>query len=458
MKKLWQAYRNSILKACSGTEQQNDGTLSYWQNLLFANTMIFILPFSIIAMLPAFYLNLTVDITTILFTDLSAIGFLLVLSFGKGIDVKKRKLTFTILSFVFAWFLLLMIDNPAPGSIYLFAATIFAMLMYEVRYAYYWCHITVLIYLLTALLPSLSINGIRTYEEMQIIEWVAVVSNVVFLSYLSAGLLPRLLSGIQQYIVRQNELQQELQLREADLREASEKLQFKNQELQDFVYIASHDLQEPLRMVSSFMGLLEKKHKAELPEKAHAYIHFAVDGANRMRKMLNDLLQYSRAGNMAEEKSWIKLDLEMAHFRQLFASDQKHELSWDPLPVIYGPKTPILQLFQNLISNGFKYGPETGVKKVHIGFEQNGHLQFTISDNGIGIAAEDQEAIFQLFKRVPTLQNVAGSGIGLAICKKIVGQLDGSLHLSSEIGKGSSFCVRLPKQTPHHDPHSNFVG
>lgn len=149
---------------------------------------------------------------------------------------------------------------------------------------------------------------------------------------------------------------------------------------------------------------------------------------------------------MDEAADWINMDVEMNHFRQLFATEPDHELSWDPMPLLYFPRTALLQICQNLISNGFKYGKSVGKREVHVGFEADDisiTLQFT--DNGIGIEKEYQSAIFQLFKRLPNQENVQGAGIGLAICKKIIGQLNGSIQITSEFGQGTTMTVYLPK-------------
>ncbi|MET0299365.1 MAG: PAS domain S-box protein, partial [Flavitalea sp.] len=238
----------------------------------------------------------------------------------------------------------------------------------------------------------------------------------------------------------------------ADLNESLKKraseLQASNTELERFAYVASHDLQEPLRMVSSFLQLLEKKLEGTLDETGRKYIAFAVDGAERMKTLIQDLLQYSRIGTSKELV--VNVDLNdvlktVASFYSLAISETDAELHISQMPVIKAEKAQMQQLFQNLVGNAIKYSkPKKPI--VTVGYEEEPeHWLFFVKDQGIGISPKFYEKIFIIFQRLHTKTEYSGTGIGLAICKKIVERHGGTIWVESELELGTTFFVRLPK-------------
>jgi PAS domain S-box-containing protein len=232
------------------------------------------------------------------------------------------------------------------------------------------------------------------------------------------------------------------------LEKRAAELQASNTELERFAYVASHDLQEPLRMVSSFLNLLEKKLAGLLDETTRQYIHFAVDGAERMKKLIQDLLQYSRVGSNKEDFSPTDLNEVLQYVTRLLAEDIKKNqasITVHPMPVIEANKTLISQLFVNLVSNAMKYRNEK-TPEIEIGSTQEpGHWTFYVKDNGIGIDPKFFDKIFIIFQRLHNKNEYSGTGIGLAICKKIVDIHKGKIWLQSEPGKGSTFYFTIPK-------------
>ncbi len=232
-----------------------------------------------------------------------------------------------------------------------------------------------------------------------------------------------------------------------NLEKQAEDLQESNLELERFAYIASHDLQEPLRMVTSFLNLLKKKYNDRLDATADQYIHFAVDGAERMKKLINDLLDYSQVGVNKDDYSEIDLnqlinDVGAPFQDQLISLGA--ELKIGELPNIEGRKVQFIQLFQNLLSNSVKYH-STEPLKIEIGCtKKDTDWEFFISDNGIGIDEKFNEKIFVIFQRLHTRTEYAGTGIGLAICKKIVERHRGKIWVESSLGKGSTFRFTIP--------------
>jgi len=230
---------------------------------------------------------------------------------------------------------------------------------------------------------------------------------------------------------------------EEHLLEKMEELNRSNEELGQFAYIVSHDLQEPLRMVASYTTLLSRRYKGKLDVDADEFIGFAVDGASRMQRLIQDLLAYSRVGSAGKELS--ETSSEDALQRTLFIlrsviEESRAVVTHDPLPVVFADEMQLTQLFQNLIGNAIKF-QRAGIPQVHIAASRSGETQwkFSVKDNGLGIDPKYFERIFGMFQRLHKREEFAGTGIGLAICKKIVDRHGGRISVESEPGHGSTF-------------------
>ncbi len=234
---------------------------------------------------------------------------------------------------------------------------------------------------------------------------------------------------------------------EEALSEKSEELARSNQELEQFAYVASHDLQEPLRMVSSYVQLLARRYKGKLDQDADEFIAFAVDGATRMQRLINDLLLYSRVGTRGKPfeptDSYQALAAALDNL-QLAIQEAGATVTHDPLPAVMADGSQLVQLFQNLIGNAIKFhGSEKPL--VHVGVApQDGGWLFSVRDNGIGIAPENHERIFVIFQRLHSRGEYPGTGIGLAVCKRIVERHGGKIWLESEPCQGAIFYFTLP--------------
>lgn len=233
------------------------------------------------------------------------------------------------------------------------------------------------------------------------------------------------------------------------LRTKVKELAVSNRELEQFAYVASHDLQEPLRMISSFLTQLQRKYDDQLDVKAHQYIHFAVDGAKRMRQIILDLLDFSRVGRGDVENELVNLNEVINEILILFRKnieDTKTLFVISDLPSINVSKASIRQLLQNLVSNAMKYQSPENSPLVEIGFtEQPDYWEFWVKDNGIGISSDYFEKIFIIFQRLHTKDQYSGTGMGLAICRKIVENIGGKLWVESAEGEGSVFYFTIPK-------------
>ena len=235
---------------------------------------------------------------------------------------------------------------------------------------------------------------------------------------------------------------------EQDLRRTAAELERSNKELEEFAYVASHDLQEPLRMITGYLKLIERRYKGRLDQDADEFIAYAVDGATRMQQLIADLLAYSRVGTRGH--ALIPIDLKRPFERaqaDLWTTivETGAKLTHDPLPVVNGDETQLAQLFLNLIGNAIKFRSER-TPEIHVGVKaENDSYLFYVRDNGIGFDQRYAPKMFLVFQRLHTRQKYPGTGIGLAICKKIIDRHGGRIWVESEPGKGSTFYFTLPK-------------
>ena len=249
------------------------------------------------------------------------------------------------------------------------------------------------------------------------------------------------LIGIARDITERREAEVQLQRTMAELERS-------NKELEQFAYIASHDLQEPLRMVSSYTQLLAKRYEGQLDEKTKKYVHYAVDGASRMQSLIIDLLAYSRVGRRGKP-------LEPADSRAILGEALQNlaarieetgaVITNGDLPTVRADASQLVLVFQNLISNAIKFRRE-GVPGIHVSArDKGGEWLFAVKDNGIGIEARHADRVFVIFQRLHTREEYPGTGIGLSVCKRVVERHGGKIWFESEPGNGTTFFFTIPK-------------
>jgi PAS domain S-box-containing protein len=260
---------------------------------------------------------------------------------------------------------------------------------------------------------------------------------------------PIRLIGALQDVTRQKEYEASLRQLNEKLKTRAKELLISNQELEQFAYVASHDLQEPLRMVSSYLKQLEKKYGEHLDDKAKKYLYFAVDGAQRMRQIILDLLEYSRVGKANEEIQSVDINELVSEIELLLRKiirEKKAKIISKNLPVIETYRTPLMQIFSNLIGNSLKYAKDDVAAEIEISCVDLGDKwKFAIKDNGIGIEEEYFNKIFVIFQRLHHKEEYSGTGMGLAIVKKIIETQGGEIWLDSTIGEGTTFYFTIIK-------------
>jgi PAS domain S-box-containing protein len=236
---------------------------------------------------------------------------------------------------------------------------------------------------------------------------------------------------------------------EAALAKKNEELERSNAELQQFAYVASHDLQEPLRMVSSYTQLLARRYKGKLDQDAEDFIGYAVDGANRMHDLINDLLAYSQVGSHAPNFVMTDFNVVLKQTLALLQCsilESAASITGDPLPAVLADTRMMIQLFQNLLSNAIKFHGNLP-PRIHISaYQGETEWLFSVKDQGIGIAEDQFERMFVIFQRGHSRAEYPGTGIGLALCKRIIECHGGRIWVESTLGQGATFWFSLPHQ------------
>lgn len=388
------------------------------------------------------YLAYTEGLTYLVIADIFAIVVLLSVAFVPGINISLRKVLFSAGLYAVTIALLFYLGTFGPGLMYLLAITVFIVLITDQKYGVasvifngFICG--VFGFAMHNQWWGLSLTGTYTIES-----WIAVTVNLIFLGFLAVLLIPKLFSGLQTTIEQQKKFQ-------SDLEESRDRLENKNNELEEFTYAVSHDLKEPLRMVRSFLTLLDKRYSKQIDDRGKKYIYFAVDGADRLGEFIDDLLEYSRVGRIHSSLREVDINSLLESLKTVFESreDFRGSIIMDNnMPVIKAVPVTMKMLFQNLVSNGLKYQPEDGHPVVKISSEDAGtHWKFQVSDNGIGIEEEFREQIFKMFNRLHPNDLYPGTGIGLAICRKIVELHNGRIWVESTVGSGTDFIFTIKK-------------
>lgn len=446
----WQQYRQSVLRRC-GVHDEARKDIHYWRSKLFAENLVVLFPLCFIAVVPGMLYAMYKGSVVVTVLDMIVLITMGMATLMENLSLRWRKIIFLGTTYLASIILLAFIGLQGPGQIYLLASSIFGLLFTNSKYRFGYPILNTVILLGVTLAIHFGYSTPANPEQATATAWLVVVSNTIFLSFLFAVLLSRLVDQLDKRYQAQAQLSQKLSDERNNLQKALNKLEAKSADMEQFAYFASHDLREPLRMVTAFMQQLKTKYSHQLDEKANTYIHFATDGARRMEQLIDDLLQYSRTGRSIHERELVPVNDVITEVMILLRSaiqESGAQMSIEPMPVTHASKTELRLLFQNLISNAIKYQLPGQVPQIHISARQDGpNWLFSVTDNGIGIAAENQDRIFQLFQRLQSRQQYPGSGIGLAICKKIIDMMHGRIWVESVEGEGACFKFTIPAET-----------
>lgn len=286
----------------------------------------------------------------------------------------------------------------------------------------------------------------RLFSVPTLSGWMNLVINLL----LTVTVLNLVLRSLNDALALARQQIEERKQAEEALARQTQELARSNAELEQFAYIASHDLQEPLRMVKRYIQLIERRYGGQLDEDADEFIDFAVDGVERMQELINDLLAYARVSThgkaFAPTDCSTVLDHALANLK-IATEESNAVVTHDDLPTVMGDETQLIRLLQNLIGNAVKFRKKETRPEIHISAERTrDEWTFSVRDNGIGIDSRHFERIFMIFQRLHTREEYAGTGIGLAVCKKIVERHGGHIWVESGSGKGSTFYFTVPDQ------------
>jgi signal transduction histidine kinase len=359
-----------------------------------------------------------------------------------------RKALLVACLYLLAVILLYYLGSFGPGLLYLLGLTVFSSLIFPLPVAMWTLAINTAICLFFAFIVHFHWLSTPLSSAYTLGSWIAVSSNLILLSIVTVAALHLLFSGLEQTIIQEGQLQKQLHQKHQHLEKTLQAMEEKNQELEQFAYIASHDLQEPLQTISSLVERLDKHHKGDLSTQVQLYLSFLSESANRMRDLLTGLLDYSRIGKAGQpEPVNCQLLLEEVLLELNAAIEESRaRIVAQPLPSLKAYPVELKQLLHNLISNAIKFHTQGTPPLVTIqAEEQDQQWLFAVIDNGIGIAEPFQQKIFVIFQRLHVRSRYLGTGVGLAHAKKIVELHGGKLWVESKPDQGSTFYFTIPK-------------
>jgi signal transduction histidine kinase len=446
--RFWKSYKNLVEKNILKDIEVPIRDLSYWRDRLFTNILIYIIPVSLFALLPGVVMSIIGNIPLLALIDVVAVGIFVAIAIYPRFSLYSRKVTLVVLLYGLSIALLIFLGSFGPGLLYLLALTIFVALIFPLNVAIWTIGGNLLVCVAFVFLIHLHLLPENVKKVYSMGSWIAVSSNLIFLSTVIVVSINLLFNGLQKTIYKEAELQNELKTGNIKLEKTLSKIEAKNEELEQFAYIASHDLQEPLKTISSLIDNLNKNYRNKLEGNGVKYLEFLGQSSERMEALIFDLLQYSRIGKeMKPEQVDMNLIIKdvMDDLGKLI-NDSQAIISVERMPVLKGYKVELRQLFLNLISNALKFKKENETPIVKIGVkETNYQYIFSVEDNGIGIEEKFSNKIFIIFQRLHIRSRYPGTGIGLAQCKKIVELHGGKIWVNSELGIGSIFSFTILK-------------
>jgi signal transduction histidine kinase len=446
--KWWIAYKQLVENNTLGSAKDEIRALSYWRDKLFTNIILYLFPISFLALIPGVVMSFIGQIPLLAVFDLMAVLCFAFISFHPTINLSARKIILIICLYLLAIILLIYLGSFGPGLLYLLALTIFIALIFPIYFTLWSVAGNLMICILFSFLIHFRLLDASIVEHYTLGSWIAVSSNLVILSMVTAASIHLLFNGLQATIIKENTLQIQLKQESQSLERMLQKMETKNAELEQFAYIASHDLQEPLTTILSVVNLFDKQYKEKLDVNALTYLGFLSQSSSRMQALITGLLDYSRIGKETEIEI---VDCNQILYQVLSELDEqikknKATIVVEPLPTFYAYRVELKQMFENLLTNALKFRKQEETPQVTVkAREEKDEYVFSVKDNGIGIEKKFTQKIFIIFQQLHAKSKYAGIGIGLAQCKKIAELHGGKIWVESTPSQGSTFYFTVSK-------------
>ncbi|QMU27807.1 sensor histidine kinase [Adhaeribacter radiodurans] len=443
----WLQYRQFTEENLLGKNKPEIEDLAYWRDKVFTNAFVYFLPVSLVALIPGVWVSLKEGLIFLAFVDIVTVLSFVLIAFHPNLSLAIRKILAMAMLYMLAVILLLFLGSFGPGLLYLLTITIFTALIFPVSVAYKSILLNLIICVIFALIIHFKLLNSTLTQLYNTESWIAVSSNLICLNVVCVALLDMLVKGLQKTITQEAYLQMQLKEESIKLEHLVETLKHKNHELEQFAFITSHDLQEPLRTITTVVANLEQQNKGEMDEMTSIYLGFLSQSAVRMRALITGLLEYSHLGKnkLLEKVDCNTILQECLTDLSTYIQENQATITSSSLPELQAYGLELKLLFQNLISNAIKFRQKNISPQIRITAEQdNNYWVFSVADNGIGIDARFREKIFVIFHRLHPRTAYEGTGIGLAHCRKIVELHRGKIWVEPNPEGGSIFRFKLP--------------
>jgi signal transduction histidine kinase len=424
-------------------------SLIYWSEVIFAKCVFLLTPLSLLALIPALIMCIKTEAYLILGVDMFCFFMLFVFGYAPGISVKLRKFLLLFMVFLISFILLKEFGSFGPGLVFLLSATVFMLLFFPGKNPLLPFILTLFFCVIYGIFIHFRLFEPFPESQVTVMAWIAVSSNVLFLSALFTLMIPFFFSKLESIMEEKVQLLEAIRKTNSELEKSIAEVNSKNSQLEEYAFVASHDLQEQLRMISSFQTKLATKYKDQLDQKAHQYIYFATEGAHRMKQIILELLNHASAGKSREQVEKVNLKNVLDNYmesRSKVISEKSVLIEADNLPVITAAKAPLVQTIACLLDNAITYSKPDVPPKIKFNIVQKqSEWLFSVEDNGIGIEKQFFDKIFIIFQRLHNRDQYSGTGVGLAIAKKNVEFWGGQIWIESIPNHGSAFYFTIPK-------------
>lgn len=424
--------------------------MRFLSDVIFAKCVFLLTPLSLLAIIPAVLVSLKSHNYLVLYLDVFCFSLLILIGYLPGFGVNARKYLLVSLIYLAAFVLLLEFQSFGLGLVYLLSASVFHLLIFPYQKSLISLLLTLIFCVLFGMFIYTEIIKIGSEPETYLLAWVAISSNVLFLAVLFALIIPYFFSRLENTILEKLQVLDSLNQSNEELKKSMAKVTSQSAELEEYAFVASHDLQEQLRMISSYLGKIRLKYQDQINPQADVYFNFALQGAHRMKNIIQDLLEHSSVGKVGNSMEVVDIDQVVHCFcksNENLIALKGIQIEVKDLKQVKAFKAPLTNAIHRILENALIFSREGVVPHVKIQMCQEWDFwKISIQDNGIGIDKQFFEKIFGIFKRLHNRQNHSGNGIGLSIAKKHIESWGGKIWLDSIPGEGTTFYFTIPRE------------